>query len=139
MFDYSKKLLAHFQNPKNYGRMENPDGIGKEGNPVCVTPNTLVQTNDEMIEIKKKGADEFLVIVTEADSKTEHNVALNDAYYQRLIQGKIPKEELIKKSFQFLLKREPKESILSKFDLRIIKEYFVEYEEKMKRGFNVEE
>ena len=92
-----------------------------------------------MIEVKKKGADEFLVIVTEADSKTEHNVALNDAYYQRLTQGKIPKEELIKKSFRFLLKREPKESILSKFDLRIIKGYFPEYEEKMKRGFNVEE
>jgi len=32
---YSKKLLKHFQNPKNYGKMKNPDGVGKVGNIVC--------------------------------------------------------------------------------------------------------
>jgi nitrogen fixation protein NifU and related proteins len=32
---YSEKLLDHFKNPRNMGRMENPDGIGKVGNPVC--------------------------------------------------------------------------------------------------------
>ena len=35
MFKYSQKLLKHFRNPKNYGQMKNPDGIGKEGNPRC--------------------------------------------------------------------------------------------------------
>lgn len=32
---YTKKVIEHFQNPHNYGRMEKPDGVGKAGNPVC--------------------------------------------------------------------------------------------------------
>ena len=32
---YTKKVIEHFQNPHNYGRMKNPDGIGKAGNIVC--------------------------------------------------------------------------------------------------------
>ncbi|MDI6655086.1 MAG: iron-sulfur cluster assembly scaffold protein [Candidatus Hydrothermarchaeota archaeon] len=32
---YSDKLIEHFRNPRNMGRMENPDGVGKAGNPVC--------------------------------------------------------------------------------------------------------
>ncbi|MDH4268841.1 MAG: Fe-S cluster assembly scaffold protein NifU [Dehalococcoidia bacterium] len=32
---YSKKVMDHFQNPRNVGEIENPDGIGHVGNPVC--------------------------------------------------------------------------------------------------------
>jgi nitrogen fixation NifU-like protein len=32
---YSKKVLEHFMNPRNVGVIENPDGYGKVGNPVC--------------------------------------------------------------------------------------------------------
>ena len=32
---YTKKVIEHFKNPHNYGRMKNPDGIGKVGNAVC--------------------------------------------------------------------------------------------------------
>jgi nitrogen fixation NifU-like protein len=32
---YSEKLMEHFRNPKNMGRIENADGVGKVGNPVC--------------------------------------------------------------------------------------------------------
>ena len=32
---YSKKVIKHFQHPHNYGKMKNPDGIGKVGNPIC--------------------------------------------------------------------------------------------------------
>jgi len=32
---YSKKVMEHFMNPKNVGTIENPDGYGKVGNPVC--------------------------------------------------------------------------------------------------------
>jgi len=35
MWEYSQKLLDHFKNPRNYGQMENPDGVGREGNPKC--------------------------------------------------------------------------------------------------------
>jgi nitrogen fixation protein NifU and related proteins len=32
---YSKKVMEHFSNPKNVGKIENADGIGEIGNPVC--------------------------------------------------------------------------------------------------------
>jgi len=32
---YSEKVMDHFMNPRNVGEIENPDGIGEEGNPVC--------------------------------------------------------------------------------------------------------
>ncbi|MGQ9625968.1 MAG: Fe-S cluster assembly scaffold protein NifU [Anaerolineae bacterium] len=32
---YSELVMKHFQNPRNVGVIENPDGVGKVGNPVC--------------------------------------------------------------------------------------------------------
>ena len=32
---YSEKVMEHFQNPRNVGEIDNPDGIGHVGNPVC--------------------------------------------------------------------------------------------------------
>ena len=32
---YSKKVLDHFMNPRNVGVIEDADGYGKVGNPVC--------------------------------------------------------------------------------------------------------
>ena len=28
-------MIEHFRNPRNVGVLENPDGVGKEGNPIC--------------------------------------------------------------------------------------------------------
>ena len=32
---YSKEVMEHFMNPRNVGVIENPDGYGQVGNPVC--------------------------------------------------------------------------------------------------------
>ncbi|HIE41028.1 MAG TPA: Fe-S cluster assembly scaffold protein NifU [Candidatus Aenigmarchaeota archaeon] len=32
---YSKKVMEHFRNPRNMGVIENADGIGEVGNPIC--------------------------------------------------------------------------------------------------------
>jgi nitrogen fixation NifU-like protein len=32
---YTDKVIEHFTNPRNVGVMENPDGLGKVGNPIC--------------------------------------------------------------------------------------------------------
>ncbi|MBI4743249.1 MAG: Fe-S cluster assembly scaffold protein NifU [Actinobacteria bacterium] len=32
---YSDKVMDHFQNPRNVGEIENPDGVGTAGNPTC--------------------------------------------------------------------------------------------------------
>jgi hypothetical protein len=81
-----------------------------------------------MIKVEKKNQQEFTVKV----EGKEYNVGLDDEYWQDLTGGKIAKEELIKKSFEFLLEREPKESILSRFNLRIINQYFPEFEEEIR-------
>lgn len=49
---YSKKVIEHFQNPHNYGRIDNASGIGKVGNVVCGDAMHLyIKVNkDEVIE-----------------------------------------------------------------------------------------
>ena len=32
---YNKKVLQYFKNPRNFGKIKNPDGIGKVGNLIC--------------------------------------------------------------------------------------------------------
>ena len=32
---YTKKVMEHFKNPHNYGKIKDPDGLGKVGNLVC--------------------------------------------------------------------------------------------------------
>lgn len=32
---YSEKVMDHFENPRNVGKIENPDGYGKVGSPTC--------------------------------------------------------------------------------------------------------
>ncbi len=35
MIQYSKKVIEHFNNPRNMGEIKDPDGVGKVGNPIC--------------------------------------------------------------------------------------------------------
>ncbi|HHY92654.1 MAG TPA: Fe-S cluster assembly scaffold protein NifU [Firmicutes bacterium] len=32
---YNEKVMEHFMHPRNVGEIENPDGVGQVGNPVC--------------------------------------------------------------------------------------------------------
>ena len=53
---YSEKVLEHFKNPRNVGELENPDGVGIEGNPVCGDLMEIhIQVEDDRItDIKFK-------------------------------------------------------------------------------------
>ena len=47
---YSEKVMDHFRNPRNVGDIENPDGVGKVGNPVCGDIMELyIKVKDEVI------------------------------------------------------------------------------------------
>jgi len=32
---YNEKVMEHFKNPRNVGEMEDPDGVGRVGDPIC--------------------------------------------------------------------------------------------------------
>lgn len=68
------------------------------------------------------------VTVNEGDSSTSHTVEFSNAYYQKLTSGNYPPELLVERSFEFLLQREPKESIMGSFNLTVINRYFGDYE-----------
>jgi hypothetical protein len=84
-----------------------------------------------MIKIKQLNNNEFQVTITEGNTSSEHKVTLDDNFYNKLTQGKKTKQDLLKDSFEFLLEREAKESILSEFNLKLIQHYFPEYESKI--------
>jgi hypothetical protein len=85
------------------------------------------------IEVDNLKDGEFRVHVIEGTSQSTHRVTLMQDDYRRLSEGKIEPHELIRRSFEFLLAREPKESILAEFDLPLIGRYFPEYERELKR------
>ena len=87
------------------------------------------------ILVEKTGDLEFLVRVSESGSESTHRVTVKQDDYNRLTGGKIEPEELVKESFRFLLEREPKESILNRFDLSVIGRYFPEYERETKSRY----
>ncbi len=54
---YNNTVMEHFMNPRNVGEMENPDGAGVYGSPVC----------GDMMQIHIKVEDE---VITDAKFKT---------------------------------------------------------------------
>lgn len=51
---YSNKVIDHFENPRNVGTIDHPDGIGKQGNPVCGDVMEIaIKVNDNIIEEAK--------------------------------------------------------------------------------------
>lgn len=74
----------------------------------------------------------FDVEVREARGSSRHTVTLDDATFARLAgaSGAAP-EQLVQAVFEFLLEREPKESILSRFDVTVVQRYFPEFESEI--------
>ncbi len=51
---YNKEVMKHFLKPKNIGKMQKPDAVGKVGNPVCGDVMYLY------IKISKKNRKEYI-------------------------------------------------------------------------------
>ena len=81
------------------------------------------------VEVETMGDNDFLVKVSAANS-TEHRVTLTDTYWEQIWNRRLPKKDVIARSFAFLLEREPNTSILRTFDLSVIQRYLGEYEAK---------
>jgi nitrogen fixation NifU-like protein len=51
---YSEKVMDHFRNPRNVGTIDNADGVGEVGNPVCgdIMKIYLKIENDTITDVK---------------------------------------------------------------------------------------
>lgn len=85
------------------------------------------------IQIRQTGDGDPLeldVEVREGGGQTRHRVTVRRDTLARLAPGRSA-EELVRAAFTFLLEREPKESILSRFDVTVIGRYFPEFEREI--------
>lgn len=88
--------------------------------------------NIEVLEKKESTVGwQFKVRLTKGADPVDFEVELDSNYYQKLTDSIITPEELVKRSFQFLLKNESINSILKNFNLRDIQIYFPGYEEQV--------
>jgi hypothetical protein len=73
------------------------------------------------------------VTVRDDQSPSTHDVTVSadDAIRLAAASDKGDVERLLYETFDFLLEREPKESILSSFDLSVVSRYFPEYEHEI--------
>jgi hypothetical protein len=89
------------------------------------------------IQVEARADGTFAVTVVEGRGRTSHVVSVDEADRVRLGGAATPAADLVRASFEFLLAREPKESILGRFALPLIGRYFPEYEREMRRRFGV--
>lgn len=73
----------------------------------------------------------FHVTVRERGSDTSHDVTMSPGDFERLGSNHGSPEDFILACFEFLLEREPRESILSEFDVTVIGRYFPEFESRI--------
>ena len=89
-----------------------------------------------MIEVRRLSEDgrlDFEVVVREGEGETRHHVTISRETCERLTAGKHTPERFLEAAFRFLLDREPKESILGRFDVTVISRYFPEFERELTR------
>ena len=89
------------------------------------------------ILIKKNDNNTFSVSI-ESSVNSNHIVTLNDDIHNEMTKGFKSKEELILFSFKFLLERENNTSILTKFNLETIQNYFPEFKNEIQNWLNHE-
>ena len=87
-----------------------------------------------MIKIEQAGEGdplEFEVTVCVGNGETRHHVTMARDTCERLTMGAHTPERCIEAAFRFLLDREPKESILRRFDITVICRYFPDFEHEL--------
>ncbi|HEX5478325.1 MAG TPA: hypothetical protein VFY79_01265 [Dehalococcoidia bacterium] len=72
------------------------------------------------------------VAVRDGGRATRHRVRLPAAALEQLAPGADP-AALVRRSFEFLLEREPQETILREFEIDVIPRYFPEYPKEIRR------
>lgn len=83
------------------------------------------------ITVTPAGGDTFHVEVSgDGESTTTHEVVVTDRALAQFAASR-EKADLVRASFEFLLEREPRTSILAQFELPVIARYFPDYPDRI--------
>jgi len=85
----------------------------------------------DQINIKELSPNAFDVTIY-SNTETTHQVSISDTFITEYQIKNLTKKEIIEQSFIFLLERESNTSILRKFDIEVIGNYFPEYKKLFK-------
>ena len=85
----------------------------------------------DQIKIKELSPNAFDVTIY-SNTETNHQVTISDNFVTEYQIKHLTKKEIIEQSFIFLLERESNTSILRKFDIEVIGNYFPEYKKLFK-------
>ena len=85
----------------------------------------------DQINIKELSPNNFDVTIY-SNTETNHQVTISDNFITEYQIKNLTKKEILEQSFIFLLERESNTSILRKFDIEVIANYFPEYKKLFK-------
>ena len=85
------------------------------------------------VRVKKEGAAYVAEVTVKDRAITAHRVRVSLADLDKY-GGRDDVEGLVRRSFEFLVEREPNTSILREFSLSTIERYFPEYGKEIRRG-----
>jgi hypothetical protein len=88
--------------------------------------------SSRVISVTAAGNSRYQVSIDEGSTRTVHEVTVTPEDLARYAPGETA-ERLLTASFEFLLEREPKEAILSRFTLPTIERYFPDYPTKVRQ------
>jgi hypothetical protein len=91
---------------------------------------TSGKSGETLISVRSMGNGEprqFAVAVRDWSGETHYQVTMSAGAFERLSGGTATPEECVDAAFLFLLDREPKDSILRRFDVSVIERYFPEF------------
>ena|SRR5690348_5373136 len=89
-----------------------------------------------MIRVRTVGHDEptqFEVVVQDWSGETHYQVTMSQVDFKSLGRETAAPEECVRAAFMFLLDREPKGSILRRFDVSVIERYFPDFRREFPR------
>ncbi|HET7673850.1 MAG TPA: hypothetical protein VFK11_05060 [Candidatus Saccharimonadales bacterium] len=90
-----------------------------------------IEDNIKVSELPAQGLADFVFDV--GFGKYRYRVSFSAEYFRKLTGGKATASELVKKTFEFLLKREGPESILKQFELQRVSQHFPDYPYEMQK------
>jgi hypothetical protein len=89
--------------------------------------------SDVTIDIGSEGGHRYAVTLRSTRQETVHQVTVPAQLLEDLAVEAQNERDLVQASFVFLLEREPPSSILRRFDLDVIGQYFPEYMDTIRR------